>query len=76
MTNPTNPTTIDELITTANTVKFVGERLLQSSFEGYEAKQAVEAIEFVSKMFADLDQQIMAHPDYNDKVAEKNKASK
>lgn len=69
MNDQTAPT-IDQLIEVAEKYKYVGERLLHSEVSGYEAGRLWECIQFVQRLFVDLDGQIKNHPDFDKRLAE------
>ena len=67
-----NNLSIQELVKSAETIKFIGEALLQSNTVlGHEAGKHWDAIQFVHNMFTQIDADIKAHPDYETLLAAK-----
>lgn len=66
-----SPNTIEDLIGTADQLKYVGEFLLQSQISGMEAEKHFLAVKLINDMFVQVDSDIRNHPDFAVLMAQK-----
>jgi hypothetical protein len=63
-----NQPSIDQLLNSAEMLKFIGDKLLSSTFDGYECAKAWDSIKFVESMFKQVDNDIKNHPDFEGRL--------